>query len=149
MTWIVNEAIFWLAAALTLGWLLAYLPGRNTVLKGLLLAATYAGAIALGELVVGGYDEHWTFRAFVLVLFYIGLGIRIDLAELRGESKGLRELVDNYRLKDLRVAAGYAAPALLALVGIIQQIYVGDVGEAGRNIVSNLTTFIPNISGNG
>ncbi len=146
ITWVVNEAIFWVAAAGSLGWLLAYLPGPSAVLKGLVLAAVYAIAVGVGDLLVSGFHDNWTFRAFLLVLFYIALGIRLDLAALRAAGQGFDELVGDYKLKDVRGIVGYAAPAVLALAGIIQQLYFGDVQDAGRDIVSNLTTFIPEVA---
>jgi hypothetical protein len=145
LTWIANEAIFWVAAAFTLGWLLVYLPGSNAVLKGLSLAAVYAGSVALGVLLVGRSDEHWLFRAFILVLFYIGLGIRIDFASLRRARMGWREFIAEYNLGTVRGAAAYAAPALLALIGIIQQLYAGNPQQAGHDLLQNLTSFIPNV----
>ena len=146
LTWIANEAIFWVAAALCLGWLLAYLPGRNAVLKGLALAAVYAGSVGIGALLVGPADEHWLFRAFVLVLFYIGVGIRLDLEAVWWE---WRELVSGYRLTTVRGVTAYAAPALIALIGIVQQIYSGDPQQAGHDLLSGLTTFIPKIGDSG
>ena len=141
--WIVNEAIFWIASALVLGWLLAYLPGRNAVLKGLALAGVYAGSVGLGALLLGRTDQHWLFRAFIVVLFYIGVGIRIDLATLKLAGRGWRDLVDASRVGTWRGAAAYAAPALLALIGIASQIYAGHPAQASHDLLQNLTTFIP------
>ncbi len=140
---ITNEAVFWLAAALVLGWLLAYLPWSNCALKGLSLALIYTGAVALGKVVTGGITDQWGLRAFVLVLFYIGLGTRLDLATLHATNRGRDYLVTGYQLNRWRGLAGYAAPALLALIGIAHQIYVGDLAHAGENILNNLTTLIP------
>jgi hypothetical protein len=145
LTWLVNEAIFWLAAALVLGFLLEQIRLPNAVFKGLVLAGVYAASVGLGQLLVSGVDEHWTFRALVLVLFYIGLGIRLDLAALRAQEQGWSELVAAYDLASWRGAVRYASPALLALVAIAQQLYAGDVQQAGSDLVSNLTTFIPDL----
>jgi hypothetical protein len=140
---IVGEATSWVAAAVALGLLRPYLPGV-TMLQGLFLAALYAVSIGVADLFVAGIDPDWPFRALVIVVFYVALAVRIDYAE-RPEGETLFDLLARYPSSKWRPRIAYAAPAVLALAGIFQQLYAGDVSGAGRDIFTSLRLFIPDI----
>ena len=76
--------------------------------------------------------------------FYVALAVRIDYAELPA-GQSFSNLLAEYPFNTWKPRVAYAAPALLALAGIFQQLYAGDVSGAGRDIFTSLRLLIPNM----
>jgi hypothetical protein len=90
-TAVLTEFEFWLVAAFTFGALYSYLWGRNGMAKGVTLAGVYLlvqAIIALLQLWMqrqgtSALNAVFTVRAWLLLLFLVVLGLRIDSLTLR------------------------------------------------------------------
>jgi hypothetical protein len=147
---LVNDVIFWLAAAFTLGYGYRWLRGRNGVVKGLLLAAVAIAAEALVALVQlrlgqqsGSLWEAVSLRGWSLLLFLAALGAWIDVGTLRTHNLDWTDLGTNYHIERVRSLVGYIAPLLAAVVGVIIQIRSGQTQEAVQQTLENANKIFP------
>jgi hypothetical protein len=141
-----GEIAFWLAAALVMGCLYPYLPGRNGVLKSLVLTAIYATTLAISARLLGG-GSGWIFRSLELLLFLAALGVSLDWMTIVRAGLYWRHLPELYRLRDVRVLAGSASSLLLALLAIGQQVLSGDAQRAVIEIIKSFASLAPQLPG--
>jgi hypothetical protein len=141
-----GEIAFWLAAALVMGCLYPYLPGRNGVLKSLVLTAIYATTLAISARLLGG-GSGWIFRSLELLLFLAALGVSLDWMTIVRAGLYWRHLPELYRLRDVRVLAGSASSLLLALLAIGQQVLSGDAQSAVIEIIKSFASLAPQLPG--
>jgi hypothetical protein len=137
------ELAFWAVAAFVLGALYPYLPGANGALKGATLAAVYGVANGLATWLLPGGGSDWFFRFLQLVLFLSLLGIVLDWRTLAVNRIGWRHLIAHYQVRDIRVIAGYLAPAVGALIVIVAQLRSGQAGDAVTQFIKSIPTFVP------
>lgn len=121
------EIATWLGAAFTLGALYCCLPGRNGVLKGGVLALVCALASLVDVLVGDRPASDWVPRITEITVFLIVLGVWMDATALAGRRLRWRGLARLYRLRSMRVSAGYAVPLVLLTVTFGQQLVTGGV----------------------
>jgi hypothetical protein len=144
---VASEVAFWLVAAFIMGYLYLYLPGRNGVFKGTFLAIIYWIAEMSNVLVslwlTQSYSTTWTFRALQLSLFLVALGVAIDWYTLKRQNIYWRNLLDYYKLNDVRVLIGYASPLVLAVLAIGQQLLSGQAQQAVTELIKTLPQAIP------
>ena len=140
---LVTEIGFWLVLSFVFGALLPYVRGRQAVWKGLTLGVVFSISVGLSTLLVDEAGSAWTFRALQVVLFLVLLGFLLDRRTLEGHGFQRRELVDVYRLREVRFAVGYASPLILLLIGVGQQLLSGDTAEAIRSIIEVAPNALP------
>src|SRR6266511_3722154 len=132
------EVAFWLVAAFALGALYPYLLGRNGAIKGAALASLYGAARGLAVLILPGGGSAWFFRFLQLFLFLAVLGIVLDWRTLVLHRASWRQLIDHYQVRDLRVVAGYLAPAIGALIVIADQLHSGQASDATSQLIKSI-----------
>jgi hypothetical protein len=137
------QVVFWLAAAFTLGALYPYLVGMNGAIKGAALSALYGAATGLAVWILPGGGSNWFFRFLQLFLFLAVLGVVLDWQALVLTRTNWRQLVDHYQLRDVRVVAGYLAPAIGALIVIVDQLHSGQASEAISQLIKSIPGFVP------
>jgi hypothetical protein len=143
------EISFWLAAALVMGCLYSYLPGRNGVLKSLSLTGLYVATLTIGTLLLRGGEVTWIFRSLQLLLFLAALGFRLDWMTVTGAGLYWEHLIEYYRLRDVRVLAGSASSLLLALLAIGQQLLSGDAQQAVTELIRSFSSLLPQLPASG
>jgi hypothetical protein len=137
------EVAFWLVAAFVLGALYAYLPGTNGALKGAALASLYGLASGVAVWILPSGGSAWFFRFLQLFLFLGVLGIVLDWRTLAMQRLNWRHLVDHYQLRDVRVAVGYLAPAIGALIVLVGQLQSGEAGDAITQFIKSIPSLVP------
>jgi Family of unknown function (DUF6185) len=139
LTGIAGELAVWLVAALVFGILYPHLPGRNGLVKGLVLGSVYLvaslAAVALHE----SYDVQWQFRAFEFLLFMSALGVAVDGKSLRSSHRSWKELADVYQVHNVRAVAPYAVPVVLSVIVVAQQLLSGDAHDAIISIIKGFS----------
>jgi hypothetical protein len=151
---LVNDVVFWLVAAFTLGYGYVWLRGRNGVVKGVLLAAVAISAEAITALLQLGLGQQsgspWqavSLRGWLLLLFLAALGARLDVETLRNHELDWPQLDKAYQVERMRFVVVYVAPLLLAVLGVVQQVRSGQGEEALRQALENAPRLFPGSGG--
>jgi hypothetical protein len=157
VTNVVRETVFWMVSAFSLGALLAYLPFRNSPMKGLALASVYIVPLLALQVIAQVVDvlfevgqpfqleiSDWSFRGFELVLVLMAVGVRLDSMSVRDS---VARLVPLYGLDDVRYAIVYIAPVALTIVLVGGQLFRGDASSAVQTILENATNLVPSGGG--
>lgn len=147
MTLTVSEIAYWLAVSFAFGCLYVHLPGRNGAIKGFWIGAVVAVVgvaylvLPLDRDVLGpGYG------ILEMLLFFVLLGMGLDWLTLRERHVYWRHLLDHYAATRLQFALGYAAPILVSMAILLQQIVTGNHAEAlGGDAQANLAEAIRNV----
>jgi hypothetical protein len=134
------EVAFWLVAAFVFGCLYPYLRGQNGLFKGMALAAVYIGANAAAALLGIPGNALWQVRSFQLLLFLMLLGGWMDLKSLEAEGSTWRELVALYELSNATNLTRQVLPLVIALAGVLAQLYSRQTQEATENLISGETS---------
>jgi hypothetical protein len=78
-----------------------------------------------------------------LLLFLIALGVAVDWESLRARVGSWRDLLDYYEVSDVRAVAAYAAPLIIAVTVIAQQLLSGEAHDAIISIIRGFSTVVP------
>jgi hypothetical protein len=140
---LVREAGFWLVTAFAFGALLPYIRGREGVSKGLVLGGVFTMSVGVSSAIVGGYGNAWTFRALQVVLFLIVLGYLMDRRTLRCHGYERADLLDLYRLRDVRYLVGYASPLILLVIAVAEQLLSGHAADAVTKLIEAAPNALP------
>jgi hypothetical protein len=151
---LVNDVLFWLVAAFTLGYGYVWLRGRNGVVKGVLLAAVAISAEAIATLIQLGLGQRsgslWqavSLRGWLLLLFLAALGARLDVETLRDHQFDWPQLDKAYQVERVRFVVVYVAPLLVAVLGVVQQVRSGQGQEALKQALENAPKLFPGSGG--
>lgn len=144
---VMTEVAFWLTAAFVLGAIGSYLPGDHHLSKALVLASLFAAATGLaalaGEWLGLAGATGWILRVSTLALFLSAVGFILDAKTLSAHGLSWREAIDLYRLGRVDSLVRYAAPVLLALIAVIQQLLTGAGADVVKSVLENSTNLLP------
>ena len=136
VTALTYEVAFWLVAAFVLGCLFPFLPGRNGLVKGAVLAAVYIAANAAAALLGIPGNALWQVRSFQLLLFLMLLGAWIDLRTVEAEGFRPRELIALYDLPNTGTFVSQVLPVVTALAAVVGQLLLGQTQAATESLIS-------------
>ena len=136
---VLSEVLFWLAVALTLGALFAYLPGRNGPTKGGTLGVLVAIPHIAAALVLPGHEPvaWWLFTVAEVIVFGMVLGFMLDLASIRPLGIYWRHLLDIYELRTIQSALAYGLPLAVSVAAIVAHLAAGRGEEAAGELVKS------------
>ena len=144
---VLSEVLRWTLTGWLYGLLLPWLPGRVGPLKALWMVGAWFLAAAPIAILNGwtgnGGSREWIFPGLQLMVFLTALSVLVDASTLsRWRGVGNRPrltwtwtaLGAVYKLEGIRPVLLYAGPALLAIVGIGQQV----VNGTGLDFISSV-----------
>lgn len=145
---VVVQAVGWIVIGVVFSIINNRLPGGSGPLRAVVVSALWFGAgiisFAVSSLLHGSLNRSWTFFGLQLFLFLLAFSAVWDaciLGKLGWASLG--QLRDAYNLNRVRTIALYAAPLLLALLALGQQVISG----SGVQFVQSALTAVPSIFG--
>jgi hypothetical protein len=145
---VVSQAVSWIVIGVVFSILNNRLPGGSGPLRAVVVSALWFGvgiiSVVVSSLLHGSLNRSWTFFGLQLFLFLLAFSAVWDaciLGKLRWAS--LDQLRDAYNLNRVRTIALYAAPLLLALIALGQQLVSG----SGVQFVQSALTAVPSIFG--
>lgn len=145
---VVSQAAGWIVIGVVFSLINNRLPGGSGPLRAVAVSALWFGvgiiSFVVSALLHGSLNRSWTFFGLQLFLFLLAFSAVWDaciLGKLRWAS--LDQLRDAYNLNRVRTIALYAAPLLLALIALGQQVVSG----SGVQFVQSALTAVPSIFG--
>lgn len=137
-----HEAGRWLATAWLFGAAYTRLPGRTGPEKAAAMVFAWfvgAGTVeVLNRWVSEGSSREWAFPGLQLILFLLVLAVLFDRLTLATQNKSWKDLQDVYGIHRLRGAFAYLAPAVLAVLGIAEQVQNGSGAGFVQNMLSGV-----------
>jgi hypothetical protein len=145
---IIDQAIGWILIGVVFSVINNRLPGGSGPIRAVIVSALWftVGAIAfiVDTWLRGSLGRSWTFFGLQLFLFLLTFSAVWDACILGKLSwSSLDQLRDAYSLQRVRTVALYAAPLLLALIALGQQVISG----SGVHFVQSALTAVPSIFG--
>jgi len=127
---VIATPIAWLAICFIYGCLQPYLRGESAPMRGATLGLVALISFTLDAiptyLLHGPHYSHFLLDGLINIGFCVTLAILMDSAVLRRYHVKIGRLIDFYHISTIRVGAAYALTISIALIGVWQQVHVGN-----------------------
>jgi uncharacterized protein DUF6185 len=134
----------WLVGAFVFGALYAYMPGETGFAKGFTPTIIFALSQAAVEVLPGPFGPlRFSFLVTQLALFYVILGVLLDVTTVRDRGIALNRLRSFYAVDRAQVLLRYGSPLVLALFFFLQQIISGDAEHAVLGLLQAAPSTLP------